>query len=72
LIHKLGRQMSTPHKPDAYPMPVALAPLLRDMPGDGLPDPSQYVRALERFSRPRKQGLRDLIAYCRQGGFAVW
>jgi hypothetical protein len=42
------------------------------MAGDDLPDPSQFVNALEWFSGARKQGLRDLIAFCRQGGFAVW
>jgi hypothetical protein len=63
---------ATAHKPDAYPMPAAMAPLFRDMAGDGLPDPSQYVTALEWFSGTRKQELRDLIAFCRCGGFAVW
>jgi hypothetical protein len=63
---------ATDHKPAAYPMPAAMAPLLRDMAGDDLPDPSQFVNALEWFSGARKQGLRDLIDFCRQGGFAVW
>jgi hypothetical protein len=63
---------ATDHKPDAYPMPAAMAPLLRDMSNDSLPDPSQFVNALEWFSGARKQGLRDLIAFYRQGGFAVW
>jgi hypothetical protein len=59
-------------KPQAYPMPAAVARLLRDMPGDGLPDPGQFVNALEWFSGTRKQELRDFVAYCRRGGFAVW
>ena len=63
---------ATAHKPFAYPMPAAMEPLLRAMPGPGLPDPSQCVRALEWFSGPRKQQLRDFIAFCRRGGFAVW
>jgi hypothetical protein len=46
-------------------------PLLSGLPGAGLPDPSQFVTALEWFGGARKQDLRDFIAIGRQGGFAV-
>jgi hypothetical protein len=59
------------HKPRAYPMPAAMARMLHDLPDDDLPDPSQYVNAVEWFSGPRKRVLRDLIAFCRTGGFSV-
>ncbi len=58
-------------KPQAYPMPIAVARLFRDLTGGGLPDPGQHINALEWFSGTRKQELRDFIAYCRRGGFAV-
>jgi hypothetical protein len=46
-------------------------PLLSGLPGAGLPDPRQFVTALEWFGGARKQDLRDFIVIGRQGGFAV-
>jgi hypothetical protein len=63
---------ATAHKPRAYPVPAAMARMLHDMPDDDLPDPSQYVRAFEWFSGPRKTLLKEFIAFCRWGGFAIF
>lgn len=60
------------HKPGASPLPRAIAPLLRDMPGDiGLPATGQRINAMEWFSGGRKKALRAFIAFCRRGQFAI-
>jgi hypothetical protein len=58
------------HKPAASPMPEIIRYLYRDM--HQLPDASQLVGAFEWFSGARKQELRDLIDFCREGHFSIW
>ena len=58
------------HKPAASPMPEIIRYLYRDM--RQLPDASQLVGAFEWFSGKRKQELRDLIDFCREGRFSIW
>ena len=60
---------ATAHKPGASPMPTMIKRLNRDM-GKHF-DPSQCIGALEWFSGQRKQVLRELIAFCREGGFSI-
>ena len=52
-------------------MPAALARPLSALAGVALLDPGRLVNALEWSCGVRKQELRDFIAFCRQGGFAV-
>ena len=59
------------HKPEGYPMPRDMARLLRGLSGDYQPDPRQVIAPLEWFSGHRKQELRELIEFCRRGGFTI-
>jgi hypothetical protein len=58
------------HTPAAAPMPEIIRYLYRDM--RQLPEASQLVGAFEWFSGKRKQELRDLIDFCREGSFSIW
>jgi hypothetical protein len=57
------------HKPAASPMPEIIRYLYRDM--HQLPETNQLIGALEWFSGRRKQELRDLIDFCREGCFSI-
>jgi hypothetical protein len=48
-------------KPQAFPMPAALARLLSGLPGVGRPDPGRFVTALEWFSRSFPDANRQRI-----------